>query len=144
MKDDKPTVVAQDKPLHEEPGAGMKDLVVSETVAEKDNAVKYKSDMFDSAECAVNMLRPDIEDRDASPINWDTGTAEIHPTPEPRGSEISSITMQNGAADRRSSSIMDDSSSTCSTDSAPSVIINGSYRSNSSPNYKSQKSSPSR
>ncbi|XP_057547957.1 TNF receptor-associated factor homolog 1a-like [Amaranthus tricolor] len=144
LKDDKLTVVAQDKPLHEEPGAGMKDLVVPETVADKDDAVKYESDMFDSAECAVNMLRPDVEDRDASPINWDTGTAEIHPTPDARGSEISSITMQNGAADRRSSSIMDDSSSTCSTDSAPSVIINGSYRSNSSPNYKSQKSSPSR
>lgn len=144
LKDDKLIVTAQDKLLHENLTAGRKGLAEPETVTDKDDALDYVSDVSDSVECAVDMLQPDLEDRDASPVNWDTDTSELHPPAEASGSEISSISiMQNGVADKRSSSIMDDSSSTCSTDSAPSIVINGSYRSNSFTNYSSQKS-PSR
>lgn len=141
MKDENSALIAQDKQLHEELSAEMKVLVESETVADKDDIMDYVSDVSESAECAADMLQPDSE---ASPANWDTDTAEIHPTAEANGSEISSIsTVQNGVTDRRNSSIMDDSSSTCSTDSAPSTVVNGAYRSNSFTNYKNQKS-PSR
>ena len=144
LKDENSALIAQDRQLHEELSAEMKGLVESETVADKDDIMDYVSDVSESAECAVDMLQPDSEDREASPANWDTDTSEIHPTAEASGSEISSIsTVQNGVTDRRNSSIMDDSSSTCSTDSAPSTVVNGAYRSKSFTNYKNQKS-PSR
>ncbi|XP_021752105.1 MATH domain-containing protein At5g43560-like isoform X1 [Chenopodium quinoa] len=144
LKDDKPVVTVQEKHLLENLTAAGKGLVEPETVTDKNDTLDYVSDVSDSVECAVDMLRLDSEDRDASPVNWDTDTSEIHPPAEASGSEVSSIsTVQNGVADKRSSSIMDDSSSTCSTDSAPSIVINGSYRSNSFTNYNSQKS-PSR
>ncbi|KAK6122708.1 hypothetical protein DH2020_043549 [Rehmannia glutinosa] len=60
---------------------------------------------------------PDSEDRDLSPVNWDTDTSEVHPPIEASGSGLSGV--QNG----RGSSVVDDSSSTCSSDSVPSVVI---------------------
>ncbi|KAL4567375.1 hypothetical protein LXL04_022958 [Taraxacum kok-saghyz] len=76
----------------------------------------YVSDVSDSA-----VLRPDSDDRDSSPVNWDTDTSEP-PIPIPPTQACTSAAIQNG--DRKSSnSIMDDSSSTCSTDSLPSVVI---------------------
>ena len=144
LKDDKPVVTSQDKQLHENLTASSEGLIESEILADKDDSFEYVSDVSDSVECAVDMLQPDLEDRDASLDNWDTDTSEIHPPAEASGSEISSIsTVPNGVADKRSSSIMDDSSSTCSTDSAPSIVVNGSYRPSSFTNFKSQKS-PSR
>ncbi|KAL9225209.1 hypothetical protein vseg_001158 [Gypsophila vaccaria] len=143
-KDDRPVVTAHDKQLLENLSADGKDLDDTQTMIEKDDALEDVSDLSDVAESAVGIQQPDPEDRNVGPVNWDVDTSEIHPHAEVSGSEISSIsTVQNGRVDRRSSSVMDDSSSTCSTDSAPSVVVNGSYRSNSSANYKSQKS-PSR
>lgn len=107
---------------------------------EKDDGLEDVSDVSDSVEFRADALQPDSEDRDTSPVNWDTDTSEVQPPVEASASEITSIsTVQNGV-DKRSSSLMDDSSSTCSTDSARSVVMNGSYRTNSSANYKSQKS----
>ncbi|CAH1412308.1 unnamed protein product [Lactuca virosa] len=77
-------------------------------------------DVSDSADCVTEaLLRPDSDDRDSSPVNWDTDTSEPHPPTEACSSGI--IIAQNG--DRKSNSVMDDSSSTCSTDSLPSVVI---------------------
>lgn len=144
MKDDKPVVAVQDKQLYENLTAGKKDPLESETMADKDDALEDVSDVSDSVECAADMLQPDLEDRVVSPVNWDTDTPEIHPPAEASGSEISSIsTVQNGMVDKRSSYIMDDSSSTCSTDSAPSIVMNGSCRTIHFTDYKSLKS-PSR
>ncbi|PHT45285.1 MATH domain-containing protein [Capsicum baccatum] len=78
------------------------------------------SDISDSID-SVN--HPDSEDRDASPVNWDTDTSEVHPSVE-AGCSAS----KNGIAGRISPSIMDDSSSTCSPDSIASIVINGSHR----------------
>ncbi|XP_071734091.1 TNF receptor-associated factor homolog 1a-like isoform X2 [Rutidosis leptorrhynchoides] len=93
-------------------------------------------DVSDVSDCVT--IRPDSDDRDSSPVNWDTDTSEPHPPTEACSSVI--IT-QNGR--QKSPSIMDDSSSTCSTDSLPSVVISGPYRPNSHQNQKTQ-SSPSR
>ncbi|KAH9625489.1 hypothetical protein KSS87_018348 [Heliosperma pusillum] len=137
-KDDKPVATALDKQLYENLSTGGKDLDDPQTMTEKDDALEEVSDV---SEGAVNILQPDPEDINVDPISWDVDTSEIHPPAEVSGSEISSVTTaQNGGVDRRSSSVMDDSSSTCSTDSTQSVVMNGSYRSNSFTNHKSQKS----
>ncbi|KAH9602343.1 hypothetical protein KSS87_010925 [Heliosperma pusillum] len=134
LKDEKPLVTVHDKQLHANLSSGEKDKL-------KDDALEDVSDVSDIAECAVDTLQPDSEDRDGSPINWDTDTSEVQPPAEASGSEVSSIsTVHNGGVDKRNSSLMDDSSSTCSTDSTPSVVTNGSYRSNSFLNYTNRKS----
>ncbi|KAE8735954.1 Detected protein of unknown function [Hibiscus syriacus] len=67
-------------------------------------------DVSDSVDAATDVLQPDSEDRDASPVNWDTNTSEIHPPAEVCTSGISGLScVQNGVADKRSPSIMDDS-----------------------------------
>ncbi|KAK9724399.1 hypothetical protein RND81_05G069700 [Saponaria officinalis] len=141
LKDEKPVVTVHDKQLHENLSAEGKDPEEPQVMTKKDDALEDVSDVSDIAECAADLVQPDSEDREGSPTNWDTDTSEIHPPAEASGSEVSSIsTLHNGGVDKRSSSVMDDSSSTCSTDSAPSVVMNGSYRSNSFVNYKSKKS----
>lgn len=139
-KDDKLLGSGRDKQLHENLIIEGKDLIETQGMHEKDDGLEDVSDVSDSVEFTADVLQPDSEDRDASPVNWDTDTSEVQPPVEASASEITSIsTVQNGV-DKRSSSLMDDSSSTCSTDSAPSVVMNGSYKTNSSANYKSQKS----
>ncbi|KAL9240351.1 hypothetical protein vseg_014584 [Gypsophila vaccaria] len=140
LKDEKPVVTAHDKHLHENLSAEGKDLEEPQAMTEKDDALEGMSDVSDIAECAADLPQPDSEDRDGSPVNWDTDTSEIHPPAEASGSEVSSISTVRNGVDKRSSSVMDDSSSTCSTDSTPSVVMNGSYRSNSFVDYKSKKS----
>ncbi|KAE8664545.1 Detected protein of unknown function [Hibiscus syriacus] len=96
-------------------------------------------DVSDSVDAATDVLQPDSEDRDASPVNWDTNTSEIHPPAEVCTSGISGLScVQNGVADKRSPSIMDDSSSTCSTDSVPSVVMSVTYKGNSFSNHNKQ------
>ncbi|KAK9083346.1 hypothetical protein Scep_029817 [Stephania cephalantha] len=89
---------------------------------------------------AAELSRPDLEDRDVSPVNWDTDTSEVHPATEASNSGVNELPVQNGQAEKKSSSCMDDSSSTCSSDSVPSVVMNGTYKGNSLPNYRSQAS----
>lgn len=113
-------------------------------MVEKADIVEDVSDVSDSADGVAEVPQPDSEDRDASPVNWDTDTSEIHPPTEPSSSGISGLSsVQNGVSEKKSPSLMDDSSSTCSTDSVPSVVMNGPYKGNSFSNYKTQKS-PSR
>lgn len=97
------------------------------------------SDVSDSVDCVPEVNHPDIEDRGASPVNWDTDTSEMHPSTETscRGSNGLSA-AQNGISGRNLY-VMDDSSSTCSTDSAPSVAMNAPHRGTSS-YHKNQKS----
>ncbi|KAK9087302.1 hypothetical protein Syun_029696 [Stephania yunnanensis] len=89
---------------------------------------------------AAELSRPDLEDRDASPVNWDTDTSEVHPATEASNSGVNELPVQNGQAEKKSSSCMDDSSSSCSSDSVPSAVMNGTYKGNSLPNYRSQAS----
>ncbi|XP_039040222.1 TNF receptor-associated factor homolog 1b-like isoform X2 [Hibiscus syriacus] len=110
-------------------------------VPEKSDVPGDVSDLVDGA---TEVLQPDSEDRDASPVNWDTDTSEAHPPTEASSSGITVLScVSNGVADNRSIFIMDDSSSTCSTDSVPSVIMNGHYKWNSFSSNQNKKS-PSR
>lgn len=140
VKDEKPVVTVQVRQLPVNLAAEGKNLAESQTMLEKDDALADASDLSDSVECAVDVLQLDSEDRDSSPVNWDTDTSEIHPPAEACSSDVSSLSAVQNGGYRRASAVMDDSSSTCSTDSAPSVVTNGSYRSNSFANHKSRKS----
>ncbi|GKV42291.1 hypothetical protein SLEP1_g49708 [Rubroshorea leprosula] len=106
---------------------------------EKSDVMEDDSDVSDSVDGVPEVLQPDSEDRDASPVNWDTDTSEVHP---PTEASSSGVSVQNGVADKRSPSVGDDSSSTCSTDSVPSVVMNGTYRGNFYNNQNQE--SPSR
>ncbi|EOY05944.1 hypothetical protein QUC31_016524 [Theobroma cacao] len=145
-REEKASVAAQDKHQEDHPGdeKEVSMMVEVQPVPEKSDVLGDVSDVSDSVDGATEVLQPDSEDRDASPVNWDTDTSEIHPPAEASSSGISGLScVQNGIADKRSLSIMDDSSSTCSTDSVPSVVMNGPYKGNSFSNNQNQKS-PSR
>ncbi|KAG0481986.1 hypothetical protein HPP92_010070 [Vanilla planifolia] len=83
------------------------------------------SDVSNIGDDVTESLDPDLQDRDATPLNWDTDTSEVHPSLEATASELSIDQPE------KTSHAMDDTSSTCSTDSVPSVISNGSYKVNS-------------
>ncbi len=138
--------MVQDKHQQENPYDEKEDSIMEEVrpMVEKPDLLEDVSDASDSVDGVPEVLRSDLEDRDASPVNWDTDTSEVHPPMEVSSSGISSLSsVQNGVAERKSHSVMDDSSSTCSTDSVPSVVMVGPYKGNSFPNHKHQKS-PSR
>ncbi|MED6139158.1 hypothetical protein PIB30_081277 [Stylosanthes scabra] len=141
-REERPTVAVLDK--HQENAADeKKDSNMEEVhiLDEKFESLDVVSDVSDSVDGVGEVLQLDLEDRDASPVNWDTDASEVHPTAEASSNGIGSLSyVQNGMAEKRSSSVMDDSSSTCSTDSLPSVVMNDR---NSFSNYKAQKS-PSR
>ncbi|CAN0904380.1 TNF receptor-associated factor homolog 1b [Linum grandiflorum] len=113
-------------------------------IDEKPDAQEDVSDVSDSIDGVGEALQHDSEDRDASPVNWDTDTSEVHLAAEDCNIAVSGLaSVVNGNAEKRSVSAMDDSSSTCSTDSLVSVVMNDSYKGSSFSNYQSDKS-PSR
>ncbi|KAL8048113.1 hypothetical protein ABFX02_07G042100 [Erythranthe guttata] len=119
-RDDKSNSVARDKIEEEE------DIIDAEperVVIETPEAVEDDSDVSDSIDRVPEILPPDSEDTD---------TSEVHPPTE------ASSSVQNGT-EGRSSSVVDDSSSTCSSDSVPSVAIPVSQKVNSR-NHKNKKS----
>ena len=70
------------------------------------------SDISDNRDDNSDALHVDIEDRESSPINWEIDASETQAT-VPRSGEV-----QNDQAGKRIS-FVDDSSSTCSSDSVP-------------------------
>jgi hypothetical protein len=78
------------------------------------------SDVSDNRDDNSEVLHIDFEDRESSPVNWETDASEARAMTVPEGGET-----QNDQAGKRTSCV-DDSSSTCSSDSVPSVILNGS------------------
>ncbi|KAJ9547361.1 hypothetical protein OSB04_019904 [Centaurea solstitialis] len=145
VREEKAGVAIEDKPQEQSPTDERKGFLIEDAeLLKKTDTLEDVSDVSDSVECVTEaLLRPDSDDRDSSPVNWDTDTSEPHPPTEACSSgTISGLSAaQNG--ERKSPSVMDDSSSTCSTDSLPSVVISGRYKANSHQNQKSQ-SSPSR
>lgn len=142
-REERSNLVVQDNHLQddEKQDSIMEDV---QPMVEKPDILDDVSDESDSVDGVPEVLQPDSDERDASPVNWDTDTSEVHPPMEVGSSGISSLSsVQNGVAERKSHSVMDDSSSTCSTDSVPSVVMVGPCKGNSIPNYKHQKS-PSR
>ncbi|XP_057957424.1 TNF receptor-associated factor homolog 1a [Malania oleifera] len=145
-RDDRSCATVPDKREQESASDEMKDLMMEQAqpVLEKPDLLDDGSDVSDSVGFVAETLQPDSEERDTSPVNWDTDASEVHPPTEASGSGISGLSsVQNGIVEKKSSSVMDDSSSTCSTDSVPSVVMNGPYKGSSFPSNKSQKS-PSR
>ncbi|KAL8142782.1 hypothetical protein V2J09_015814 [Rumex salicifolius] len=141
LKDEKLDLMSEDKHIHEIPAEVKYSL--GEPILDRDETLEDVSDVSDSVEYSADALQPDSEDRDSSPVNWDTEMSELLP-PEASssavGNDMSSLHLEG---DMRSSSVMDDSSSTSSTDSAPSLVTNLSYKGNSSIKNKS-KNSPTR
>ncbi|CAN4091185.1 unnamed protein product [Withania somnifera] len=108
-----------------------------EAAVEKRDMLEDVSDVSDSVDCIPEVNQPDFEGRVAIPVNWDTDTSEMHPSTETSCSGLNGLSAaQNGSS--RSISVMD-VTSTCSTDSAPSVAMNALYRGASS-SHKNQKS----
>ncbi|XP_076934987.1 TNF receptor-associated factor homolog 1a-like isoform X2 [Bidens hawaiensis] len=135
-RDEKPSIVIEEKPKSQSLVEDDADL------SKKPTSLEDVSDVSDSVDCVPEaVLQPDSDDRDSSPVNWDTDTSEPHhPPTEACSSGV--VGEQNGGL--KSSSVMDDSSSTCSSDSLPSVVTNGPVgRLSSHQNQKSQ-SSPRR
>ncbi|XP_061359175.1 TNF receptor-associated factor homolog 1a-like isoform X1 [Gastrolobium bilobum] len=144
-REERPTMVVHDK-QQDNATDEKKDCNLEEvqTLDEKLDALEVVSDVSDSVDAVGDVLQPDSEDRDASPVNWDTDASEVHLPTEASSNCIGGLSsVQNGMAEMRSGSVMDDSSSTCSTDSLPSVVMNDPYKGNSFSNYKVQMS-PSR
>ncbi|XP_059632399.1 TNF receptor-associated factor homolog 1a isoform X2 [Cornus florida] len=142
-RDEKAGVAVEDKLQQESPTEERKHFLTEQAEAglDKPDTLEDVSDMSDSVDCPPDIPQPDSEERDASPVNWDTDTSEVHPQTEASSSVAGGFfSVQNGMAERKSLSVMDDSSSTCSTDSIPSVVMNGPYKGNSIPNRKNQKS----
>ncbi|WOH12749.1 hypothetical protein DCAR_0832257 [Daucus carota subsp. sativus] len=141
-KDEKHGIVVEDEAELEIKDVSRNQLSSEELVGDPDR-VEDVSDISDSIDCVPELLHPDSEDRDSSAVNWDTDTSEANPPTEASSSRVTDIlAVQNG--EKKSSTIMDDSSSTCSTDSLHSVTtVNGKYKVNSFQKQKIQKS-PSR
>ncbi|KAL5066966.1 hypothetical protein RYX36_017853 [Vicia faba] len=141
-REDRPIVAVYDK-QQDDASDEKKDPNMDEVQAldEKLDALEVVSDVSDSVIGVDEVPQPDSEERDASPVNWDTDASEVHPSTEASSNGIGGFApVQNGLNEKRSSSLMDDSSSTCSTDSLPSVVMNDPHRGNYFSNYKVQKS----
>ncbi|VFQ87569.1 unnamed protein product [Cuscuta campestris] len=113
-----------------------------ENVVEKPSGTHEKmlavSDFVESVPGA-QINHQDFAGRDVRFVGWDIDFSELHPSTELSFSGSSSFSStQNGKGGRRSPAV-DDSSSTCSTDSTPSVVTNAPYS-----NHKDLKSPPIR
>lgn len=148
-REDQPVMSAQGKTQQQEkPHQDVKGDLTFEQVrpeVEKAELLEDALDVSDLFNCVGESLQPNSEERDTGPINWDTDTSEVHPCTEAsKRGDCSLSSAQNGIInEKRGPFAMDDSSSTCSSDSVPSVVTSGSYNGNSFPSYKNQKS-PSR
>uniref|UniRef100_A0A803Q367 MATH domain-containing protein n=3 Tax=Cannabis sativa TaxID=3483 RepID=A0A803Q367_CANSA len=140
VREERPGVAIQVQYQQDNPSDECKNSPSEEAqpALEKLDTLEDVSDISDSVDGGTEV-QLDSEDRDASPINWDTDTSEVQPSIEASSSCM--LTVQNGISDKKSQSLMDDSSSTCSTDSVPSVVMNSPYMGNSFTSFKNQKSS---
>ncbi|KAJ6769085.1 TNF RECEPTOR-ASSOCIATED FACTOR-like protein 1A [Salix koriyanagi] len=150
-RDDRSSVAMVDNHQEMNTSNEKKEYVVEEVqpVVEKPEVLEDVSDMSDSVDGVAEVLQPDSEDRDVSPVNWDTDTSEVHPPTEASSSGVSGLSSvpngttekrPNGTTGKRSTYALDDSSLTCSTDSVPSVVMNGCCKANSYSNHQFENS----
>ncbi|KAJ8764596.1 hypothetical protein K2173_006468 [Erythroxylum novogranatense] len=141
-RDEKRVAILPEKHQDKNTNNEKHDPVVEELhpVVEKLDVQEDISDVSDSMDGVTEVLQPDSEDRDSSPVNWDTDTSEVHRPTEASISEVSGLTsIANGLTEKRNASAMDDNSSTCSTDSVPSVVMNGPCKGNCNSNCKNER-----
>ncbi|KAJ1409460.1 hypothetical protein SESBI_22750 [Sesbania bispinosa] len=107
----------QDNAVDEKKDSNMEE---AQSLSEKPDAMEDVSDVSDSVDGVTEMLHPESEDRDASPVNWDTDASEVHPTEAGNNGMGGVSSIQNGIGKIRgkASSIM--GSWTNETDSQPS------------------------
>ncbi|XP_047955496.1 TNF receptor-associated factor homolog 1a-like isoform X1 [Salvia hispanica] len=117
VKDDKTSCTVHDKIEQEI----IEIAAEPEIILEKTEAVEDASDASDSVDGVPEILLPDSDDRDVSPVNWVTDTSEVHPPIEAIGSATRGLPAVQNGTDGRALSAVDDSSSTCSSDSVLSV-----------------------
>ncbi|XP_042030069.1 TNF receptor-associated factor homolog 1a-like isoform X1 [Salvia splendens] len=117
VKDDKTSCTVHDKIEQEI----IEIAAEPEIVLEKTEAVEDASDASDSVDGIPEILLPDSDDRDVSPVNWVTDTSEVHPPIEASGSATKGLPAVQNGTEGRALSAVDDSSSTCSSDSVLSV-----------------------
>lgn len=142
-REERSSVALSDRHEDENPSDEKKEFIVEDAqpLPEKPDMLEDVSDVSDSVDGAAEVLQPDSEDRDTSPVNWDTDASEVLPPTEASSSGVCNLSsVPYGVSEKRNASVMDDSSSTCSTDSVPSVVMNGPYKGNSLANYQNQKS----
>ncbi|XP_019253631.1 PREDICTED: uncharacterized protein LOC109232350 [Nicotiana attenuata] len=83
----------------------------------------------DSVDCVPEATRSDSEERVGSPVNCSTETSEIQASTETSHSGSSGLSFASDGIAGRIPSVMDDSSSVCSTDS---MSFRGTYSNNNS------------
>lgn len=111
----------------------------TQTIPMKPTALEDVFEVSDTEDDVSEPLQFDTEDRGAVPVFSDTDTSEIHLSNETFTSRMNGVTVQNGHVEKNPS-LMDDSSSTCSTDSVPSVVMIGNCKGNSLTDCKNSKS----
>ncbi|GAB2240879.1 hypothetical protein Droror1_Dr00021397 [Drosera rotundifolia] len=118
-----------------------KNAMDEETRLEKGEILEDASDISSSVDDAADLYDADSDDRDGSVVTLDSETSDIHLLVEAGCKDASGSfsTKANGLGKGRTS-VMDDSSSTTSTDSVQSVSTNGSPRGKSFRNAKGQNS----
>ncbi|EPS71888.1 hypothetical protein M569_02868 [Genlisea aurea] len=122
-----------------------KDFIVCKeegTALEKSFPAEDVSDVSDSADGAPERFHLDSEERDVNPVNWDTDNSEAQLATEASSSGISGITSMPNGTQGKKPLVLDDTSSTSSSDSVPSVILNMPNASN--PHHQKDKKSSSR
>ncbi|KVH87839.1 MATH-like protein [Cynara cardunculus var. scolymus] len=129
-REEKPGTVVEDKVEQQNPIDGRKGFLIedAELLLEKSDTFEDVSDVSDSINCVPEALvQPESDDRDSNPDTWEG-------QPPTEGDTNGVTGVHNGG--RKSSSMMEDSSSTCSTDSLPSAVVNQPYKWNSPQNQK--------
>ncbi|CAA0807164.1 TRAF-like superfamily protein [Striga hermonthica] len=140
-RDEKSTMSTGQDKIDEDGRAEMKELAaVPEIELGKSEVVEDVSDVSDSADYAPELPPQELEDRDVSPVNSDTDNSEVQP-PMESGSCGNSGVVQNGM-ESKGPSVVDDSSSACSSDSAPSSVASVAH--NGKLGYHNNQNSPSR
>ncbi|KZV53687.1 MATH domain-containing protein [Dorcoceras hygrometricum] len=145
LRDDKPESNALEKVGEDYHTAEKEDILNSEpaTILETLDAVEDVSDASDSADCVPELLQPNSADREESPVNWETNISGVHPPSEGSSGENSGLSRAQNGVEGCSLSVVDDSSSTSSTESIPSIVTSLPHSGNSrvSNNNKLQKES---
>ncbi|XP_073277089.1 TNF receptor-associated factor homolog 1a-like isoform X2 [Primulina huaijiensis] len=136
VKDDKPEPNALEKAEEDDPTAEKKDILNSDPAAtlETFDAAEDISDVSDSVDYVPELLRLDSADREASPVNWEANISGVHPPSEGSSSEHGRLSRAQNGIEGSILSMVDDSSSTCSTESIPSTVTSlphyGNFRNN--------------
>lgn len=131
-KDEKSDMLVQDKNQKQRP---CDENLLEELSSKQGLGVRpgNTSDTSNTEDDVAEIVQPDLDDGDCSPLNWDADALEVHSSVQP-----CNFVMQNGQSEKRTTSVVDDSSSTCSSDSILSVVPNGSHRGNYRQNSRSQ------